>query len=164
MNQPSQKVSQLIKNLTNPWKLSFFLLLKLPSLFFWKIRVVELNPNEAAVTIPFNWWTQNPFRSVYFSALLGAAEFSTGILALIAVTDTDGVSMLVTRVEADFIKKAKGRIVFTCEEGEKIQQAVKKAMETNEGQQVTVQSIGKMENETVVCKVSLTWSFKKKVN
>jgi hypothetical protein len=44
-----------------------------------------------------------------------AAELATGAIILSEVrSSTVPISMLVTRNEAEFLKKAKGKITFTC--------------------------------------------------
>ncbi len=152
----------LIRNFTTPWKMRWYYLQKLPTLFFWRIRIRSCSPDRAVVTIPFSWRTQNPFRSTYFAALCGAAELSTGVLAIIALHQQPQMSMLITHLEADFIKKATDMTSFVCEEGWKIQDAVQRALDTGEAQQVQVVSVGKNEAGETVAKVSLTWSFKAK--
>ena len=54
-----------------------------------------------------------------------AAEMSTGTLALSNVYKRiPPVSMLVTKMEAIYFKKATGTILFTCEEGKEIAQSI----------------------------------------
>ena len=99
---------------------------------------------------------------MYFAAQCGAAELSTGLLASIAIRGQRKTSMLITKVEADFVKKATGLITFTCDEGSAIIDTVEKALQTQEGQQITVTSIGTNEKNEVVSKIYFTWSFKVK--
>ena len=161
MEKPAE-TEKLMKDLTNPWKLAAYQFFKLPSLFFWRVRVIEIDNDYAKVTIPFNWWTQNPFRSIYFAALAGAGEFSTGVLVLLAIAGRKDISMLVTNVNVTYVKKAIGKVTLTCEDGNKIHQAVQKAIETGEGQEVVVKSTGQLADGKIVCEVLLTWSFKLK--
>lgn len=158
----SPKVKDMIDQLKNPWKLAFFQFFRLPSLFFWRVRVQEIDRRKAIVTIPFNWWTQNPFRSIYFSALMGAAEFSTGVLALVATADRPNISMLVINVNTKFVKKATGKVSFYCDEGQIIENAIQKAVETKAGQTAEVLTIGKLESGEIVCESKITWSFKER--
>ena len=106
--------------------------------------------------------TQNPFKSMYFAAQCGAAELTNGLLAAIAIKGQRKTSMLITNVEANFIKKATGLITFTCDEGNKIIETVENAIRTEEGQVITVTSIGRNEAGQVVSEIKFTWSFKVK--
>lgn len=153
---------QIRKSVNSSWKFRLFLLWKLPSLFFWRIKVVAFDENHAAIRIPFTWATQNPFRSIYFSALLGAGELSSGLLALSAIGDTSTVSMLVTEMRASFIKKAKGAVTFTCNDGKVIRSTILDAIETGQGQEVTVFVEGKLPDGEIACTMEVTWSFKAK--
>jgi len=79
------------------------------------------------VSIPFKWFSQNPFRSTYFACLSMAAEMSTGALALGHLYKRKPtVSMLVVKTEGEYFKKAVGRTYFTCEDGAAIQSAVER--------------------------------------
>ena len=159
-NRP--EVRAFLERFNNRWKMRYFFLSQLPSLLFWRVRVERVEPTVAEVSIPYGWRTQNPFRSTYFAAQAGAAELSTGSLALIALAGRGRISMLVTGMEAKYTKKATSRITFRCEEGNLIQDAVQRAIETGEGQTVTVTTRGHQETGELVSVMQFTWSFKKK--
>lgn len=155
-------VQKLLANLNSPWKMRFFFLQKLPSLWIWGVRVKSVTPGRAEVTIPFNWRSQNPFRSTYFAALAGAAELSTGSLGLVAIAGRGKISMLVVKFEAQYFKKADGTVTFMCEDGEAIVAVIDRAIATGEGQQITAISTGRLPNGEVACRMHITWSFKAK--
>lgn len=161
-NPQALAVQKLLANLNTPWKMRFYFLQKLPSLWAWGVRIKMCTPQRAEVTIPFNWRSQNPFRSTYFAALAGAAELSTGTLGLIASAGRGRVSMLVVKVEAQYFKKADQTVTFTCEDGEAIIATIDRAIRTGEGQQITATSTGTLPNGDLACKVWITWSFKAK--
>lgn len=141
--------------------MKFYFLKKLPSVFFWKINVEEINSQKAVISIPYCWRTQNPFRSIYFSALAGAAELSTGLLAFLAVEDKN-MSMLVVGMKAEFVKKANTKCYFICEQGKDIQDAVNKAIISQEGQLVTVVSKGFNEDDELIAQFEFIWSLKQR--
>jgi len=156
--------SKILRNLNSPWKMWLWFCLKLPSLVFWGVRIQRITPQQGVTSIPAGWRTQNPFRSTYFAAQCGAAELSTGLLAILAVESAETpVSMLVTQVEASFVKKATSRITFTCEDGEAIAAAVHKAVASREAQVLTATSTGRQEGGEIVSVVKITWSFKAKL-
>jgi hypothetical protein len=155
-------VQKLIKNLLNPIKFRFFQWKRLPSLAFWRVKVQRCTPDESAIAIPYRWLTQNPFRSTYFAALSGAAELSTGVLAMIALEGRGSISMLITGMEGSFIKKAKTTTTFICKEGHAIREAVQRAVDTGEGQVIKVCSEGYNKDGQLVARFYFTWSFKVK--
>jgi hypothetical protein len=90
-----------------------------------------------------------------------AAEMSTGILVMQEIRNSNRkVSMLVTHQESDFFKKATGKILFTCNEGELIKNAIEKSLKTNKGQTVILTSIGVNESGVVVSNFRFQWSLK----
>ena len=159
----SLSLTAFIQNLNTPWKLCLYFFRHLPSCWFWGVRVKECTPDKAVVAIPFSWRTQNPFRSTYFAALAGAAELSTGLMAMIAIQDKGRISMLITGMEMKYLRKATGLTIFTCEEGPAIHAAVQRAIETGLGQEVRVHTTGSDADGDVVCEAWFTWSFKRKV-
>jgi len=115
------------------------------------------------VSVPFKWFSQNPFKSVYFATQAMAAEMSTGVLGLMAIEGASKkVSMLVLNVEGNFIKKATERIYFTCENGHEIFNAVDMAISSGEGVTVKAKSTGKLKDGTIVSEFFVIWSFKSK--
>jgi hypothetical protein len=161
-NPTRPSLLKMIKDLQVPWKLRLFFLQKLPSCWFWGVKVKYCDIDRCEVTVPYNWRTKNPFRSIYFATLCGAGELSTGTLALIALHGRVPISMLITAIEANFTKKAVGLITFTCEEGAQIRALVDEAISTGEGREIKVLTIGCDEGGAEVCRMMFNWSFKAK--
>lgn len=151
---------QLVKH---PVKFRMFLLLKLPSAFFCGVRAKSISKESAEVTVPYNWLTQNPFRSTYFACLAMAAEMSTGLMAMMNTYKTKpAISMLVTGLQATYHKKATGTITFTCEDGKAISNTVADAVRTGEGRSIKARSVGRNKDGEVVAEFFIEWSFKAK--
>lgn len=147
----------------SPTKFRLYLLTNLPSAFFSGLRIKHANAEECVVTIPYRWFTRNPFGSTYFACLSMAAEMSTGILAMAHVYQREPkISMLVINMEAAFTKKASGNTNFRCEDGLAIKEAVEKSIATGEGQTVRVRSVGTNAQNETVAEFFITWSFKVK--
>jgi hypothetical protein len=147
----------------SPLLFRFYLLSSLPSAFFAGLRVRQFTPDLAAVSVPYKWFTRNPFRSTYFACLAMAAEMSTGLLAMSNVYKrTPRVSMLVTNLEANYFKKATGRTLFTCADGALIRAAIEKAIATGEGQTIRARSAGANPSGELIAEFFITWSFKAK--
>lgn len=149
------------KKILNPFMFRPFLFMKLPMGWLANLQVKSLSEEACTVTVPFKWLNQNPFRSTYFAVLAMAAEMSTGVLSLMAIEgEKPRISMLVVKLEAEFVKKATGITTFVCNDGQKILEAVKQAKESGEGVEFTAESIGKAKNGEVEAIFRITWSFK----
>ena len=149
----------------HPVKFRIFLFSKLPSAFFSGVRVEAVNEKQCSVTVPYKWFSKNPFRSTYFACLAMAAEMSTGVLGLLHIHKRKpAVSMLVVKLEAEYFKKAVGRTTFVCEEGEEIKATIEKAVASGQGEIWRAKSIGKNEQGEMVATFYITWSFKAKAN
>ncbi|WP_240676235.1 PaaI family thioesterase [Botryobacter ruber] len=148
---------------SSPAKMRLFMLSRLPMVYLADVRVAGFTEERATTTIPLKYLTKNPFGSIYFACLSMAAELSTGVLCMMHVFQSvPAVSMLVVHMEADFIKKATGKITFVCEDGKQIREAVEQAKATGEGQTVIATSTGTDEAGKEVARFSFTWSFKVK--
>lgn len=108
---------------------------------------------------------QNPFKSMFWAVQGMAAEFATGALVIYHIRKSGKrISMLVLNNKANFSKKATGRINFICPDGDKLQQAISRTIETGEGQTVWMQAIGKDQAGDVVSTFDFEWTLKVKQN
>ena len=157
--------AQFLQLIKHPVKFRLFLLSKLPAAFFCGVRVRYADEKKCETSVPYKWLSQNPFKSTYFACLSMAAEMSTGVLALAHIYKRQpSVSMLVSKVEGNFLKKAVGRTIFTCEDGLIIKQTIEDAIISNEGKIITAKSYGRNAEGEIVAEFSITWSFKVKSN
>jgi hypothetical protein len=151
------------KKISNPFFQKFFLLAKLPSAFFSGVKAISLNENTCEISVPYKWFSQNPFSSTYFACLAMAAEMSTGLFAFgHCYKRTPQVSMLVGNMEGSFHKKAKGKTFFTCTDGEAIAAIINTAIQTGTSQTFTANAIGRNTNGELVAEFKFVWSFKAK--
>ena len=146
-----------------PSKLNSFLFFKLPSAFWSGVRVKQISATSCTATVKHRWFNQNPFNSMYFAVQAMAAELTTGSLVMYQI-DKSGrkISMLVANNKGNFSKKARGRITFSCEQGNLIEEAIKTAIATGEGQTFWMTSIGKDEAGDQVSQMDFEWSIKAK--
>ncbi|WP_303316122.1 DUF4442 domain-containing protein [Flavivirga abyssicola] len=146
-----------------PRKLDTFIIFKLPAAYFCGVRTKHIDDTKCIVTVRYKWINQNPFKSMFWAVQGMAAEFSTGALVISKIKESGKrISMLVTSNNATFSKKAKGRITFTCNDGNLIDDTLKKAIETGEGQTIWVKSIGVNEDGVEVSTFNFEWSIKVK--
>jgi hypothetical protein len=147
----------------SPVKFRLFLLARLPMAYMAGLRVTSLSHQQATVSIRYKYLNKNPFNSLYFACLSMAAELSTGVLCMMHVYKSNpAISMLVVHMEAYFMKKAVGRILFTCHDGQQIYEAIVRTKATGEGVTVTATSIGTDESGDKVAEFRYTWSLKAK--
>ncbi|MCC7317339.1 MAG: DUF4442 domain-containing protein [Bacteroidales bacterium] len=157
-NTPDNSFAALV---TSRLKMNLYMLTKLPMAFVAGLAVTRFDELGATVSVPFKWLNKNPFGSIYFAPLSMAAELSSGLLALEAVQKSPApVSMLVLAMQAEYLKKAKSKIFFSCNEKVALQQAVTQASQT--GQAITYDSTveGVDNSNTVVARFHITWTFK----
>src|ERR1700754_4541905 len=126
-------MDEFVRLLRSPVRFRLYLLTRIPSAFFSGIRIAAAKETSCTVTVPFKWFTRNPFRSTYFACLGMAGEMSTGVLAMAAIYKKDPpVSMLVVSMEARFHKKATGLTTFICIDGPSIKEAIARSASTGE--------------------------------
>ncbi|MEY3194875.1 MAG: hypothetical protein RIQ78_972 [Bacteroidota bacterium] len=145
-----------------PLIMRFFLFWKLPAAWFTGIGVLYCDAQKTVVRLPYGWRSQNPFRSTYFAAQCAAGELSTGLLALAQLQEKPPISMLVTHIEASFLKKSSDTLLFTCEDGDAIATTIEKMVQSGEAQTFTATATGRLPDETIACVVHIRWSFKAK--
>ena len=150
-------MDEFIKLVSHPLRFRFFLFLKLPAAFLAGIRLKSISPNRAEATVRFQHWTKNPFRSTYFACLGMAAEMSTGVLAMAHLYKRKpAISMLVTRIDSRFIKKATGVTTFTCDQGEALRKAIEQTALTGESVELVISAIGKNSEGVEVARFDIT--------
>ena len=162
MTALNDKQKKFLATLRTPWKMRLYFWRKLPSVAFWKARIHSISEEGCTIALPYTWRSQNPFRSIYFSAQAGAAELSSGLIASLALQGRPPVSMLVTDFRISFLKKATAESYFECKEGREIFEAIERAIQTAEPQVFTAHSTARMADGTVVSRAEITWSFKRK--
>jgi hypothetical protein len=150
------------KKILNKFNFFIFSLIKLPSLSWWGVRLQNLDDRVCEVSIPFSWRTQNPFKSMYFAAQAGAAELSTGLLCMQGLSGRGNWSMYVIGFEAEYGVTAKTKVVFKCEDGERLNEALDKIEASGEPGQIVLVSTGVNARGQMVSKFNITWSFKRK--
>jgi hypothetical protein len=156
----SQK--KYIKQICSPFTFRWFLLWKLPTVLFWGASIQQLDSRSCQVSLPFCWRTKNPFQSIYFAALSGAAELASGAVCMYYLQNTGKYSMLITGFEAVFLKKANQRITFTCSEGEIVGQLIDSLQQAGQTGSVQLNVSARNEDAEEVAKFKVNWSFKRK--
>lgn len=114
-------------------------------------------------TVTHRWINQNPFNSMYFAVQAMAAELSTGAIVMKEISDSgENISMLVQENSSRFYKKAKGKIRFTCEDVELVQDSIKTCLKEPEGLKFWMTSTAKNKSGEVVSEFKFQWTVRKK--
>ena len=144
-------------------KVNRFNMFKLPAAYFTGVRAKELSDRHCKVTVSYRWINQNPFRSMFWAVQGMAAELTTGALVMKKIMESGRpVSMLVLHNKGQFLKKARGRITFICNQGDSIDEVLNQALETGEGQTIWLEATGKDTKGNVVSVFSFEWTLKVK--
>jgi hypothetical protein len=155
------EAEKYLSRMNNPFIFWWAMLFKLPSVVFWRIKIKKITPEECWVTIPYFWRSQNPFNSIYFAAMAGAAELSTGALCQLAMAGKGKFSMLVVDFRAEYHKKANQKITFVCNQGIELTQVLNN-LTSGATDTLTMISTGTNPDGEVVARFYVKWSFKKK--
>ncbi len=147
----------------SPSRLNTFLMFKLPAAYLTGVRTKHIDDKVCVVSVKHRWINQNPFNSMFWAVQGMAAELTTGALVMKKIRESGKkVSMLVANNNASFTKKATGRITFKCDEGNKIDKAIARAIETGEGQTVWLNSNGINKDGVEVSSFNFEWTLKVK--
>jgi len=72
------------------------------------------------------------------------------------------VSMLITKMEASYFKKATEKTLFICGAGKQIHDTIEDSIVSNEPKSIKVNSTGTNKNGELIAEFLFTWSFKVK--
>ncbi len=159
----SPKAAKFQSRMQNWFLFNLFLLIKLPLAWLAGTRIKKIDSDGCQISMPYGWRNQNPFQSIYFAAQSMSAEMSTGMLCILAIEHSgESVAMLVSHNEAEFTKKANANVTFTCNDGQKMFDAVAETCRTGEPALVDMHAVGVMDNGIEVSRFNFTWTVKKR--
>ena len=118
-----------------PFGINLYTFFNLPSAWWCGVRVKKISSKYCSTKVNLNWINKNPFKSIFWAIQGMAAELSTGALIMQASKSFKcDISMLVINNNATFKKKAKGQIVFLCDDGEAVDKKFTKLLKTKKSQ------------------------------
>ena len=154
-------ISQKLK--TNLF-IKYFGLTKVPLIFYCRPKVVEISSKSVTLKIPFIRRNKNHVGSMYLGSMAVGADLASGLLSFNLLSKSSKkVVPLFKDMKSDFFKRAEGDVHFVCNEGDKINSMIEKAISNqvrvNESISVTAFVPDKLGNDPVA-KFSLTLSLK----
>lgn len=127
------------------------------------LKVRHLDERECRVSVPYNFLTRNPFKSMYFAVQSMAAEFSTALLLVQQIESSkENIALIIVSMNADFVSRAQGQAHFTCESDESISAAIARTVKSGQPETVTLVSVGRSNEGEEVSTFTFTWSVKKR--
>ncbi len=175
LNRAAESLTQwvagpLAKKIPSRYRDTFYLrafgLLKVPVLFFISPKVTELSSERCVIQVPLNRRTKNHLNSMYFGVLAAGADCAGGLIAMRQIQEEGNlVSLVFKDFQANFLKRAEGDTLFTCEDGEAIRKLVHKATESGERESMPVRVVATVPSKLgtqPVAEFTLTLSLKRK--
>ena len=145
------------------FKYNLFLFKDLPSAWLCGIRINELNDKKCLVSVKHNWFNSNPFRSLYWAVQGMASELTTGMLIIKEKDNFDfNISMLVVSNSSKFLKKAKGKIIFECNDVKIIKDSFQNLTINSPTTVIKLSSKGYDSIGDIVSEFNYEWSIKRK--
>jgi len=143
-----------------PSRLNLFTFFRLPSVWWCGIRVKKIEEAYCEARVVHRWINQNPFQSMFWAVQGMAAELTTGVLIMQAIHESNRkISMLVLNNRANFTKKARGMISFSCDSEQKIAVAMKELTSSQKPQTLWLTSKGIDYNGDVVSTFEFEWTL-----
>ena len=148
------------------WSLRLFAFWKIPLIALVRPRLLVANADQCVVRLPLNWLTRNHLRSMYFGALSIGADVAGGLIVMNLIRSRRSrVAFLFKDFHADFLKRAEGAVVFTCDDGQKLAALLDKAEASGEREEDTVlvtATVPEKLGDEPVAEFRLTISMKKR--
>lgn len=143
------------------WQLYLLGKFKIPMIGYTGLKLVEITETTTKVKIRLKRRTKNHLNSMYFGALAIGADVAGGLHAFyFANKYGKAVSFAFKGMECEFLKRAESDCIFVSEDGKKVEDAIKKSIETEERiNETTNVNVLNSENE-VVAKFKLIVSVK----
>src|SRR5512133_3911615 len=141
---------------------------KIPMIWLTAASVIEASDRRCVIRIPYRWRNRNHLGSIYFGVLCIGADIAGGLLAMRRIrAGGGGVSLIFKDVRAEFLKRAEGDVLFTCEDGEAISGLVARARESGERENMTVVVVATVPSklgDEPVARFELTLSLRRRDN
>ena len=155
------RLQRELKGLSGWARFRAFTILSMPAGAFVGLRLVRADADVCVTSIPGGWRSQNPFKTMYWAAQGMAAELATGAVPFAISRSTKrGIRMFVVGTEATFVKRAKGKVVFTCEDIAAARVAIEETLATGEKIDLDMRAVGRDSDGDIVSEWVFKWNFR----
>ncbi len=129
----------MIRKLKDTAYLRLYTLLKIPLIAFLRPVIEELDDHRCVIRFPLGRRSRNHLNSMYFGALCVGADCAGGLIAMRTIQQRgDKVAFVFKDFRADFLKRAEGDVLFTCDQGEALRGLVVRAEQSGEREEQAV--------------------------
>jgi acyl-coenzyme A thioesterase PaaI-like protein len=119
--------------------------LRIPMLLFLGPRVLRLDDDVCEVLIPLGLRSRNHVGVMYVGALCAGADLASGLNALRPIRERHRrVVPLFKDLQANFLKRADGDVVFRSDEGRRVAEAVARADQSRERVTIPVEVVARV--------------------
>jgi hypothetical protein len=141
--------------------LKYFGWFKIPMIGFINPSIVLLNDTTVQVKIKLKRRTKNHLNSMYFGSLAVGADLTAGIHAFhFGNVFKRKVSFAFKSIQADFIKRAESDVTFETNDGQKIEEAVRRSVNEKKRINQEVLVTAKNKKQETVATFIMTSSIK----
>ena len=148
------------------WSLRLFAWTRIPLIAILRPTLLAADAKQCVVKIPLGWLTRNHLGSLYFGALCIGADLAGGLIVMNLIrARRSTVAFLFKDFHAEFHKRAEGAAVFTCHDGEKLQDLLDRAEASGEREEDVVEVVATVPDklgDEPVATFQLTISMKKR--
>lgn len=138
-----------------------FISAKVPIARIAGVKLHKVSNESCEIKVRYGWINRNPFNSMFWAVEGMAAEFSTGTLCISRIKESrENTSLLLVKLEANFLKEAVGTIIFRCDQGNDVDMVLHDVAHSNEARTLRMRSVGIDEQGDPVAEFFFTWSFK----
>ena len=123
-------------------RLRLWTLTKIPLLFFLRPSVVTVTERATVIRIPLTRRSRNHLGSMYFGALCAGADLAGALTAMRRIEASGRrISLIFKDVKAQFLKRAEGDVLFSCEDGQAVAALVARAIASGEREELPVRVV-----------------------
>jgi acyl-coenzyme A thioesterase PaaI-like protein len=131
------------------WIMSWIMTFVSPYTGSIPLRIISVNETECKTFLYSSWYIKNPFKSIHAAALTNLGEATMGI-AILAWCQNNGYKSIPSRLEVDFLMKARGNLDAICK--------IDPSKIAKDGGKVTLNTDIFNQKGELVCKVAGIWN------
>ena len=110
-----------------------FGLTKVRMINFVSPRIIDIDDTKAVINVPLNIKTRNHVKSMYIGSMGVGVDLIVGFSAYLQTKKKNRKIVIIFKdLKADFIKRAEGDTLFSCNSLKQINDAISKAIDTGE--------------------------------